>query len=772
MGGLERLIPFVWRYRRRVALSVACALVVAAFWAINLSFTFLIVKVLLQGQDLRQYVQGQIAAAESAIDVHSRQLDRVSAALEELERRGGGSALESDAAYDLLREQARQQRKLAEATRKAYVLNAVDRWVLQRLPDDQFDVYAVILAALFVCTCLKGACLYLQDVIVGSVVHLVSLSIRREFFRRLLRLDYHTVTSECGHSEFISRFTNDLTELQAGLTLLGGKVVREPLKAAACVVFAFYINWRLTLLAVLFVPVIGGVFYRFGRAMKRANRRTLEAMASLCQVLAETLRGFKVITVFQQQRQHRLKFHRENRKVFVESMGVVQVDSATSPTTELMGMIAVFLAVLPGAYLVLRQTTEIWNIQLAAHVMDIAQLSTMYALLAGVLDPVRKMSSLYTRLKRCSAAIERVFAVIDRQPSIVDPPRPLPVPRPIREIHFDNVTFQYRAADPTQQRPPVLRDVNLRIRAGEVVAVIGENGSGKSTLLNLVPRLYDPDLGAVRIDGTDIRRFRLRDLRTRIGLVTQEVILFDDTIANNVRYAKPDATDAEVREALRKVHLLDFVESLPEGIHSSLGKHADALSGGQRQRLTLARALLPDPEILILDECTAAVDAKGEEEIFRTLRDVVPGRTCLMVTHSITPAVLTLAERIVVMSEGRVIADGDHRTLIDDCPTYRRLYHAHRRSDEHVAPPATVADAASVPEPHGTADTWRGGAGNGESAASGAAAGRTAAASADERAAGAADSGRTAADDGVIPFRRGIDPSGADERPPMRRAEP
>ena len=270
--------------------------------------------------------------------------------------------------------------------------------------------------------------------------------------------------------------------------------------------------------------------------------------------------------------------------------------------------------------------------------------------------------------------------------------------------------FKYASAEEVIERPDALTDVNLKIVAGEVVVVVGENGSGKSTLVNLLPRYYDPDRGSVQIDGIDIRHVRLRDLRSQIGVVTQETLLFDDTIYDNIRYGKSNATHAEVLAASEKAHVTQLFDQLPEGFDTRVGPRGNRLSGGQRQRVALARALLRDPAILILDEATSAVDAQSESLIHQCLGDFVKGRTVFLITHSVTAQILEFATRIVVMEQGQLLATGTHEELIQSCPAYQRLYRAQTNchsgdslAEFRLDDPATGPDAESsapIDPPH------------------------------------------------------------------------
>ncbi len=480
-----------------------------------------------------------------------------------------------------------------------------------------------------------------------------------------------------GTSTITTKMTNDVENLSAGLKTVLVRMIREPLKAGGCILFAFFFNWRLTLLAMLLVPAIGFVFHRFGRSLKRASHGTLQSMTGIYKCLAETLESIKVVLAFGTGRHHRRQFHDSNKEYYARTMKVIRVSALTRPTTELMGVAAVLCAVLPGTYLVLAETDNIFGIQLSPGVMDIAELSALYALLAGTLDSVRKLSNVYAELKRASAASDRIFELIDTKSRVVEPETPRVFSRHQNQIKFQNVSFTYQQDSPgAEPRPPALRNIDLTVKAGEVVAVIGENGSGKSTLINLLPRFFDPDHGDVIIDDVNIRELRTRDLRSQIGIVTQETLLFDDTIYENIRYGKPDATPEEVEEAARQAHVIPFVTQFPDGFDTQIGPKGQKLSGGQRQRLALARAIIRDPSILILDEATSALDSQRSQLIYQVLQAFVSGRTTFVITHVINDTFLNLVSRIIVLDQGTIVADGSHEELLKTCPIYGRLYHA------------------------------------------------------------------------------------------------
>lgn len=677
MQQFARLLPYLWQHRWKVYLSMAFALVVALLWAATLSMTFLVVKVLLQGQTLQQYVDLEVKNCEVEIDKRQHELDELDRQLAErtFDASPDGKRPASD--KEIRRGQDRVARKLSSATNRLVACRWIQRHLMPLVPNDQFETYAWILFILVAGTTLKGTAVFIQEVLVGSVVELSILAVRKDCFRHALELDYQTLMRH-GKSELMSRFTNDVSVAADGLNLLGGRIVREPLKAFACIAVAFWVNWQLTMLSMVCVPVMAVIFHRYGKLLKRASQHMLERMSRIYKSLEETFDGLKVVIAFNGERRHRQRFHRENKDYYHQAMKVVQIDSLTSPTTELLLTLAVCVSLLPGAYLVLRHEDTIWGIKLASEPMLMEDLSWFYALLAGTLDPMRKLSSIYSKLKRSAAATERIFQVLDWQPALKQAEQPQHMPRHSQSISFKKVSFQYDSDG--VDRPNALTDVTLKVAAGEVVVVVGENGSGKSTLVNLLPRFYDPSAGSVLIDGIDIRNVRLRDLRRQIGVVTQETLLFDDSIYENIRYGKPDATHAEVLAAAEKAHVPQFFDQLPEGFATRVGARGSRLSGGQRQRVALARALLIDPTILILDEATSAVDAQSESMIHQCLGDFVKGRTVFLITHAVKPEILEFVSRIVILEQGQLLAAGPHQELLQSCPAYQKLFRAQSSS--------------------------------------------------------------------------------------------
>ena len=670
----SRLIPYVRPHLRKLAVSWLLACVIAAMWGANFAAAWPLVKTLFEGKTLQEEVTAMIADAEERIsgnEAHVVELDKLIA-----ERRteiGEGAA--DGTIMRRTDDRRRAAERVTEATQELATLRWVEYRVLTWIPNDRFQTFVIVLLAIFAATMIKCVCLFLQETLVGNVVERTLQGVRQDCLHHALELDYAT-TSSHGTASLISRFTYDAERMAEGLTMLSGRVVREPLKALVCVALALHVNWRLTLLSVVVVPALGFMLYQVGRSIKRASRRMMESMSRIYEHLEETLTGLKVVLAFNREDAHEQKFRTEYNEYLGKAIKVVRYNSLVRPISELLSTFAVMIAMMPCAYLVLSGETEIWGVKLASDTMTVASVAMLYAALAGLLDPCTKLSKVYSRLKQCTAAIERIFAFLDTEPSFEKPAITKSMPAMTESIEFRDLSFQYplTSETPIGLNPLVLNDLNLSIKAGECVAIVGENGCGKSTLLSFLPRFREPTTGAVLVDGIPISELDATELRTHIGLVAQDTLLFSGTIVDNIRDGRPNATDDEIQAAAQASSVTQFVDNLPSGLDTLVGTHGKSLSGGQRQRVSLARAMIRDPKILLLDEATSAIDAQSEQAIHNALKSFVKGRTTLMVTHSVTATLLEFVTRIVVIADGRVEADGSHEKLLATSPTYQRLF--------------------------------------------------------------------------------------------------
>jgi len=652
MDSLIRTAKYLWVYRSTLALSILCAIGIAGCWSTSLSAVAPIIKVLFENDSLHQYVDHQIVDANETIRVRS----------EEVKELGEGS----------LDRRAKLQSRISDATSSLQTYSKLKSYVMPWVPQDKFNVVALVVVGILFGTVLKCVFVYGQEILVGSVVTRTANDIRRDCFVSTQNLDMQTVSAK-GTPHILSLMTNDIAQLTVGMGAFGTRIIREPLKAGACIGVAFYINWRLSLVSALMVPLMGIFLVRFSRMLKKAAHSTMESIATIYDCLSETFDSFKIVMAFGGQGRQQEQFLKANDDYYRHKMKCVRVNALIRPTSEMMAVLIVVMAFTPGCYMVLRNTDSIWGIQLATEAMTLTELLTMYVLLAGVLDPVRKLSTVFGQVRQGMAGADRVYALIDQQSDIKEPESPQPFSRHSQSIGFEDVSFRYRPVNSNDVRTSVLNKINLDIAFGEVVAVVGSNGSGKSTLVNLLPRFLNPEAGMIRIDGVDIRQYRTSDLRSQIGLVSQETMLFNDTILENIRYGNFSASRKSVIEAARQAHAWDFISKLPEGIETQIGPGGGRISGGQRQRIALARAIIRDPSILILDEATSAVDAQSEDLIHRVLKTFSKGRTVFIITHVLSEAFLDLVDRIVVMDQGRVAAVGTHADLLRTCGLYQRL---------------------------------------------------------------------------------------------------
>ncbi|MGH7170446.1 MAG: ABC transporter ATP-binding protein, partial [Gemmataceae bacterium] len=529
---------------------------------------------------------------------------------------------------------------------------------------------------------------FAQESLVGSVVYLSLFDLRNRFYRNAIHLDIDQF-GEQGSSELMARFTNDMESLGAGIKTLFGKVVAEPLRVLACVLMACFISWQLTLMFLVLVPIAVFILARVGRIMKQATRRLLERMSNIYKILQESFQGIRLVKAFTMEPYERRRFRMATRDYYHKAMLVVNIDALADPAIEILGVAAVAAALLAGAHLVLQEATHLFGMRMTEQPLDAAELFQLYVLLAAIADPVRKLSSVFTRIQSASAASDRIFDFVDRRPRVKansDGPRlrrrhlaPVvananastasALGSPSYYIEFRDVCFSY------QPGHPILYDIHLGVRGGESIALVGANGSGKSTLLGLLPRFYDPDHGSILIDGHDLRRVNVRSLRQLVGIVTQDTILFDDTIYNNIAYGSRGARQEDIEAAAQRAFAHEFILAQPKGYQTRVGEIGGKLSGGQKQRLALARVILRNPSVLILDEFTSAADSESEALIHRAMKDFMVGRTTFVITHRLHT--LEIADRIVVLEKGRIAAVGTHAELLAGCPAYQRLQEAY-----------------------------------------------------------------------------------------------
>ena len=614
MKNFLRALKYAWPYRYRVLLSVTCALFAALLWGLNFTAIYPLLTILGGEENLQSWVTKSIDKVEKqSIPAQEEKIKEIKASQEKLAKQPPGKQRDTDmrkhAGY-----LADAESKLESARHELYRYQVAKRFIDMLLPTGKFQTLALIMGLLVVAVAIKGVFEFCQETLVGQVVNRSLFDLRNVFFRRTIRLDVASFNATGSH-EVMSRCTNDMETLGTGMKTLLGKIIAEPLRAIACISVACWIHWQLTVLFLILVPISLFVLTRIGRNMKRATRKVLDRMSSILKILQEMFVGIRIVKAFAREAHERRRFRAATKDYYNKAQWVVTLDAISGPIIEFFSVVIITLALLAGAYLVLEKPDRVLGfINMTDAPLDMVSLLQLYALLAAIADPVRKLSSVYTRIQAGWAASDRIFGFLDREPKIQANGNGPTLERHHKSIEFQNVCFSY---DPGH---PILTGVNLRVKRGEVVALVGKNGCGKTTLLNLLPRFFDPDHGTIFFDGVDIRSAHLRSLRKQIGVVTQDSILFDDTIYANIAYGKPHATKEQVEQASRHAQAHDFILKLPNGYETRIGEAGTKLSGGQKQRLSLARAILSDPSVLILDEFTSLADAETEVEVHRIVR--------------------------------------------------------------------------------------------------------------------------------------------------------
>ncbi len=479
---------------------------------------------------------------------------------------------------------------------------------------------------------------------------------------RLLSLDLHGrmlaqlggFFTEARVSQTVSRFTNDINAVALGLSTLFGKVIREPLRFVAFLTFCLILNWRLTLINMVMLPLIALIVLRLGKRAKKATRKTLISAARLMGILSETFAGMRVVKVFLGERYEQERFGTEYKRFARQRMKVVRAEVLARSLVEWMAYAGLAAVVVVAGHFVIQDK------------LDAPKFFIFFAALGMMTDPVRKLANVNNRLQQLLAGSRRVFEYMDL-PAEPGSKSGLPdLPGFDRDIRFEKVAFSY---DGTHA---VLQEVDFTVRKGQTVAVVGRSGVGKTTLLSLLCRFYEPTSGRITVDDTDIARVSVSSLRRHIGLVTQETILFDDTVARNIAYGRGEIDEDRLVSAARAAHAHEFITELTDGYETVIGEGGSMLSGGQRQRLAIARALYANPELLILDEATSSVDSESERLIREALAELMKGRTVFVIAHRLST--IERADRIIVLDDGRIQAIGTHTELLGTSPIYRDLY--------------------------------------------------------------------------------------------------
>ncbi len=503
--------------------------------------------------------------------------------------------------------------------------------------------------ALFI---LKGIFDYGQSFLMSYVGQRIIADLREKIYNHIQSLSLSFFTKN-PTGVLMSRILNDVNLIQGAVTDAVTGLLRDCFTLVGLVGVIFYRDWKLAIIALVVFPVAVYPIVKFGRKLRSYSTRSQSAMADITTILLETISGTRIVKAFSMEDHERKRFASVNRRLFGIQVKSVRVRAISHPLMEFLGGVGIAFIVFYGGYNVIKGG---------------ATPGTFFSFLAALLmlyEPVKRLSGVNNTVQQGLAAATRIFEVLDAVPEIRSQPGARAVTAISRGIEYRDVSFRY-------EEDWVLKNINFRIRVGEMVAFVGASGGGKTTLVNLLPRFYDVTAGGVLIDSEDIRKFTIESLRSMIGIVTQQTILFNDSVRNNIAYGKIDQPFEEIVKAAQAAYAHGFIQNLPQGYDTLIGEQGVKLSGGERQRISIARALLKNAPVLILDEATSSLDSESEIEVQKALEYLMQGRTTLVIAHRLST--IRKADRIMVITDGSIVEEGTHDGLLENGGEYKKLY--------------------------------------------------------------------------------------------------
>ena len=533
------------------------------------------------------------------------------------------------------------------------ILNGtVKRLIIQ---ENRFDTLKMVCFIIFLSFLLKNVTFYLRRVQISFIELNVIVSIRNKLQEALL---YQPVSffQKQHTGQLASIVFNDVKSVNQVLNNSFGALLLTPVQIIINITLMLIFSWQLTLFTLVLFPVSGLIIYKIGRSIRRKSRRVFQQISNVMALFQDAIAGIRIVKAFTSEAREKEKFQKENFKYLRYNYRANKLSFVTSPLNETFAALMLIALLWYGGQMVFSNTG-----------MDAEKFVRFMVFLFASFKPLKELSGINNTVQTGMAAAERIFGIIDSPPEVYDWPAAKHLQNFRTAIKYDQVSFQY-----TNENPDVLQSISLEIKKGETVALVGPSGSGKTTLVNLLPRFYEIKSGSITIDQTDIRDFSLHSLRGRIGLVTQESILFNDTVRANIAYGNILASEEEITDAARIANATEFIEKMDKGFDSIIGEKGGKLSGGQRQRLSIARAIVKNPPILILDEATSALDTESERLVQDAIDHVMKNRTVLVIAHRLSTIIH--ADKIVVMQQGKIIGTGKHARLLDTCPLYRMLY--------------------------------------------------------------------------------------------------
>ncbi|MEM7549005.1 MAG: ABC transporter ATP-binding protein [Bacteroidota bacterium] len=494
---------------------------------------------------------------------------------------------------------------------------------------------------------------YASEVILSILKARIVKNLRNDVFDRISRLHIGYFTQE-RKGDILSRLTNDVQEVEVSVASSLKVIFKEPVTVIIYFVTLFYMSTQLTLFTVIVLPVLGGIISEIVRRLKKSATESQESLSRLVTLIDETLSGIRIIKAFNAREYVANKFSKENDFYAKVNVSMARRREAASPMSQLLGVLIVAVILMYGGNLVLNNESS----------LDASGFFTYLIIYSQILPPFKEISRAISSVQRGLVSGQRVFDIVDAERTIKNSPNATEVKSFEKGIHFNKVSFAYEDVD-------VLKNIDLKVEKGKMVALVGPSGGGKSTLADLIPRFYDPTEGDILLEGKPLRDLDIESLRSLMGIVTQESILFNDTIFNNIAFGKPNANQNDVEEAAKIANAHDFILQTENGYETNIGDRGAKLSGGQRQRISIARAILKNPPILILDEATSALDSESEKLVQEALTNLMKNRTSVVIAHRLST--IQHADEIVVIQKGKIIERGGHIDLIEKNGMYKKL---------------------------------------------------------------------------------------------------
>ena len=506
---------------------------------------------------------------------------------------------------------------------------------------------------------LKGVCNYSQTILMSFIGQRIIADLRNSLYWQIQRQSLAFFTKH-PTGMLMSRITNDVSYIQGAVSEAVTSLLRDSSTLIFLVFVVFYRDWQLAIIGMLVFPVTIFPIAKFGEKMRQVATRTQATMGSLSTLLQETIAGTRIVKAFGREDYENQRFAQKNEHLFKLTLKTVAVSALSSPFMEFLGGIGIgAILFYGGSHVIEGKSTP----------------GTFFSFLTAIImlyEPIKRLTNVNNTIQRGIAGAERVFSIIDQAPEIMNKAGAVVLPKITTGIEINNVTFCYEMA-------PVLKNINLKIRSGEVIAFAGMSGGGKTTLVNLIPRFYDVTEGQILIDGHDVRDVTIESLREQIAIVTQQTILFNDSVRNNIAYGDIEKSEVDIIRAAVTANAHNFIMQLPLGYDTVIGEQGMKLSGGEKQRISIARALLKDAPILILDEATSSLDTESEIEVQEALENLMKGRTTLVIAHRLST--IRNADRIVVIVSGEIVEEGTHEELLLKKGEYHKLYNMQFRED-------------------------------------------------------------------------------------------